>query len=83
MFSLIGGRSHYKQNSAEFSVEFQVLENCINLKCLIGWVGIPFFKRAKVLDALRVLGWILGNWDSIKDTRRLSHVDPPGRGMTR
>ena len=34
-----------------------------------------------VLNALRVLGWVSGNWGSSKDTRRLPRVDPPSRGM--
>ena len=76
------GSSHYKQNSVEFSIKFQVLGNLLSLVRPIGWVGIPYFKGAKVSDALWVHGWVLGNWDPIKDTWWLPRVDPSSRVVT-
>ena len=76
------GRSYFKWNSIEFSVEFQMLENLLSLGRLIGWVGVPFFKRAMIPDALRVFGWVLRNRDSLKDMRQLSRVDPSSWGVT-
>ena len=82
MFSLAEDRSYYKRNSVKFSIEFQVLENLINLARLIGRARISYFKQANLSDALWVLDWILRNWDLIKDTQQLPCVDPPGRDLT-
>ena len=59
-----------------------IKEIFLSLARCIGWVGILYFKRAKISNALSFLGWILENWDPVKDTRRLPHVDPPDRDMT-
>ena len=82
LFSLAGGRLYYKQNFAEFLVEFQILEIFSSLARCIGWVGILDFKRTKISNALRILGWVPENWDPVKDTRWLPRVDSPNQGVT-
>ena len=47
---------------------------------MISWIGFPFYKRVRILDALRAIGWISGNWDPLKGTRRLPCVDIFGSG---
>ena len=73
---------YYKRNSVEFSVKIQWLRKLIKFSRLIGWFGIPFFKRVRVPDALRVFGWISRNWDPIKNTRWLLRVDLLSQGVT-
>ena len=75
-------RSYFKRNSVEFLVKFLVLENSLSLAHQQVGLGSHFFKRTKILDALRVLGWVSRNWDLLMETRRLPCVDSLGRGVT-
>ena len=47
---------------------------------MISWVGFPFFKRARIPDALQAFGWISRNWDPLKSMRPLPRVDLFGSG---
>ena len=42
-FSWVEDSPCYKRNSAEISVEFQVLAHYLRLGYMISWVGFPFF----------------------------------------
>ena len=36
--------------------------------------SVPFFKRARISNALRAFDWVSGNWNLLKGKRRLPHV---------
>ena len=64
----------YKRNSPECLVDFRELESLETMS--LGWVlGSHFSNGLWYRNVLRVLGWILGNWEPFKDTRLLSHVN--------
>ena len=59
-FSLVRGSPCYKRDSAEISVEFQVL---------------AYFLKIRIPDVLRVFGWISENRDPFKGMWWLPRVD--------
>ena len=74
----------YKRNSVEFLVDFLELGYSRNLLSYSLGVGILVVQMGyDILFALRGLEWVSGNWDLLKATRRLPHVNPSGRGVTK
>ena len=67
----------YKWNSVKFLGVRKIRNHVFRLG-----FRFLFFKRAIISNALGVLGWISKNWDSVKNTRRLSHIDSPSQGVT-
>ena len=70
VFSLAVGWSYFKRNFVKISVEFQESKYFLKFRShhRLGWVPI-FFKRPRILDALRAFCWVSKNWDQLKSIR--------------
>ena len=82
-FSWTGSMPCFKRNSVEILVKFQVLEYFLRFRVHDRSGEFPFFKRARISNALRAFEWVSRNWDPLKGTRRLSRVDLSGSGRDR
>ena len=80
-FMTWGFWSIYKRNSAEFSIDFSMLEILMFMN-LYRSIGIHFSNGFRYQYALRILERCSRNRGLLKGMRRLPHVRPSGRGVT-